>query len=390
DKKEGEQPEKPVVQDKVEEPKTEDKKEVHKKGLPGFKENTFSKIKKDYQAKNPFTKKKKKKVKVSKYRRLKNLKNYLEKAGYTIKDESKISKIIIRIAVFLTFLLTIYVFYTAYWRRDKLVSILPTLFAIWSVVLLIIIALLWVLFYFLVDLRIFRRRLALEEVLPDFLQLTAANINAGMPIDRALWFAVRPRFGILAKEIEEVAKSTLVGEDLQDALIKFTKKFDSVTLKRSVNLLIEGLEAGGKIADIINKIAKDIQDIRIFKKEMAANVTTYVIFISFASIGAAPILFALSKQLLLIIISIMGNITMPQSSSLAFSFDASGINPVDFNIFAIATLTMTAVFSAIIVSIIKKGNVKEGLNYIPSFIITSLLIYTFASFVLGIFIGGMF
>ena len=42
-------------------------------------------------------------------------------------------------------------------------------------------------------------------VLADFLGLTSSNISAGMPIDRALWFAVRPKFGILAREIEEVA-----------------------------------------------------------------------------------------------------------------------------------------------------------------------------------------
>jgi pilus assembly protein TadC len=66
------------------------------------------------------------------------------------------------------------------------------------------ISLLVVFFYF--DYKIYQRTKEIEEVLPEFLQLTSANISAGMTIDRALWFAVRPKFGVLAKEIEEVAK----------------------------------------------------------------------------------------------------------------------------------------------------------------------------------------
>ena len=74
----------------------------------------------------------------------------------------------------------------------------------------------------------------IEENLPDYLEFTSANLRAGMPIDRALWFAVRPRFGVLAKEIEDVAKRTLAGEDLHVALVDFAKKYDSQILLRSV------------------------------------------------------------------------------------------------------------------------------------------------------------
>lgn len=359
--------------------------------LPTFKQSTFSKIKQDYKIKNPFIKKKVIKKKISKYKRLKNLKSYLEKAGFSITDETKISRTITKIAILVSFILTLYVFYAAYFRGEKLFALFPTILAIWTVVLFLVRMILWAIFYFVVDLKIFKRRLALEEVLPDFLMLTSSNINAGMPIDQALWFAVRPRFGILAKEIEEVAKTTLVGDDLKDALITFTKKYDSLVLKRSINLLLVGIESGGRVAVIINKIALDIQNSRSFKKEMAASVTTYVIFISFATVAAAPFLFALSNQLLAVIIKIMGGISTDNSGSgPGFTFDASAISLADFNIFAMATLTMTSIFSAMIISIIKKGNIKEGLNYIPSFVVTSLILYLIASKILSFFLGGLF
>jgi len=59
---------------------------------------------------------------------------------------------------------------------------------------------------------------------------------------RALWYAVRPRFGVLAREIEIVAKQTMSGEELDKALIRFFKKilFFNTWKDRSICLL-EGL-----------------------------------------------------------------------------------------------------------------------------------------------------
>lgn len=252
----------------------------------------------------------------------------------------------------------------------------------------------WGIFYFVIDFKIYNRRKEVEEVLPDFLQLASANLNAGMPIDQALWFAVRPRFGILAKEIEEVAKSTIVGEDLGPALTKFSNKYDSVMLKRTVNLILEGLEAGGEIGPLLNKISIDIQETRILRKDMAANVTTYVIFISAATLFAAPFLFALSGQLLSIIQNLVSNINIPKEAGggamMSMSFSSTAITMHDFNIFAIATLTVTAFFSAVIISTIKYGNVKDGIKYIPIYIAITVILYLILSKALAYFLGGMF
>src|SRR3989338_1174040 len=100
-----------------------------------------------------------------------------------------------------------------------------------------------------------------------------------MTIDRALWYAVRPRFGVLAKEI-------MGGADLKESLEKFALRYDSTLLKRVVSMINEGIEAGGEIGELLNRIALDIQQQKSMLKEMSANVTTYVIFISFATVVA--------------------------------------------------------------------------------------------------------
>ncbi|MFH1506723.1 MAG: type II secretion system F family protein, partial [archaeon] len=213
----------------------------------------------------------------------------------------------------------------------------------------------WLMIYVFLDLKIFRRKQDVENVLPDFLQLTSANISAGMPIDKALWMAIRPQFGVLSKEIQEVAKATMAGESLEKALHTFTHRYQSPILTRAMNLLLEGLDAGGEMADLLNKIAIDIQEIRLMRKEMSADVMTYVLFITVATVLVAPFLFGLSTQLLIIVQSIISNLDLGSgaaSGGSLFSFNLSEetIKLSDFRIFCVTMLSISSFFAAMIIS----------------------------------------
>lgn len=319
------------------------------------------------------------------------LRFYLEKAGLVINPEL-LSKNLFNVCVFINLIISAFLIYHfSITLGISWTTILFSITALWILVFIVMLFILWVLFYIVVDLRIFKRKVNIEDVLPDYLQLTASNIKAGMTIDRALWYAVRPRFGVLANEIEMVAKETMRGEDLKAALLKFADKYDSMLLKRSINLLIEGIEAGGEIGDLLNKIAINIQENKIMKKEMAASVTTYVIFISFATIAAAPVLFALSGVLIKVITNLgagLGDSTGAASSAgFALSFSGTGIKYSDFKIFAIVSLIITSFFSAVIIATIKKGSAKLGLKFIPIFIIITTTLFLIADKVLEKLVG---
>ncbi len=311
--------------------------------------------------------------------RRQKLKSYLERAGiYT--EPKNLSRKIFNTAIAINLILSgylIYHFSTNFGITWGTVA--ASMAALWILVFMLLILALWTVYYFTLDLRIFKRKVMIEDVFPDYLQLTAANIKAGMTVDKALWYAVRPRFGVLAKEIEEVAKETMSGMDLKEALQKFSAKYDSMTLKRSISLIIEGLESGGEIGDLLNKISSNIQEQKIMFKEMSANVTTYSIFITFASIIAAPFLFALSGSLIGVIRGISGVLggvnTAVAGSGLPLTFGSVGITPGDFKVFAIFSLVIGSSFSAMLVSTIKKGNIKSGVKYIPVFVAVSVSLY---------------
>ena len=323
--------------------------------------------------------------------RRKKLSFYLEKAGLSL-DPKWLSKNIFNLCVLINLVISAFLMYHfSVTFGITWTTILLSIAAIWVLAFILMLFLFWILFYVIVDLKIFKRKVDIEDVLPDYLQLTASNIKSGMTIDRALWYAVRPRFGVLAKEIETVAKDTMKGEDLKMALQKFADKYESVLLKRTISLLIEGLDAGGEIGDLLNKIAENIQENKIMRREMAANVTTYVIFISFATVAAAPVLFALSGVLIKVVSSLGGSLggiaSASSSAGIGISFSGAGIQYSDFRVFAIVSLLITSFFSSVIIATIKKGSAKNGFKYIPIFAVITVSLFFIADKILGKLMG---
>ena len=169
--------------------------------LPKF--NIFDYIrgekKEKKQGKIEYFKKQREKIQEKKaltQERKQKLRFYLEKASLGI-DPDTISKKIFNICVIINLIISallIYHFSTTYgitWT-----TILASIAALWILVFVVLLFILWALFYLTVDLKIFKRKTDIEEVLPDYLQLTASNINAGMTIDKSWWYAVRPKFGV--------------------------------------------------------------------------------------------------------------------------------------------------------------------------------------------------
>lgn len=316
---------------------------------------------------------------------------FLEKSGND-NTPKEYNMEIIRISIIITLVLSIGAVIYSLFQNHPILFTLFALFLSLTIGFAVIYLISLLIAFFYLDIKMYQRTKEIEKVLPDFLQLAAANISAGMPIDRALWFAVKPRFGVLAKEVEEIAKSTIAGDDLEEALIKFTKKYDSKILKESMNLIVAGIRSGGELADLLGKISSNIQKTNIMKKEISASVMTYVIFISVASMIAAPVLFALSTQLLSVVRTITSSINLDSSANSGFnmSFSSEGISTADFGLFAMTLVAITNIFSVMIISVIQKGDAKAGLKNIPFAVIVAILLYYGSSTLLGNLLGSIF
>lgn len=245
--------------------------------------------------------------------------------------------------------------------------------------------------YVYMDIRIFNRTRKMEEILPDFLEVVSSNLKGGMSFEKSLWMAINQKFGILSNEIALAAKKVMTGQDVDIALTEFSLKYDSPMLKRSMNLIISQIQSGGEISAIIDRVVTDLKKTKTLKEEMSASVLTYMIFIAAIVIVISPVLFALSYALLNVIQSVtallgasMGN----SNASMPISFSDVAIDPEKFIFpFSFVAISITAIGSSMIVSIIEKGNVKGGLKYIPMFLVSSLVIYWIAIKIMTVLSG---
>jgi pilus assembly protein TadC len=246
------------------------------------------------------------------------------------------------------------------------------LFGIAIIIMLII--------YTTLDLMIYNRTKTIENVLEDFLNLVSENLKGGMSLDRALWQAIKPEFGILSKEIQITSKRVATGVPVETALEEFSRKYDSPMVRRSFGLVLEGVKSGSELSSIIDKVVDNIRETKLLKKDMVATNTTYVIFIAMIVLVIAPALFALSHQLLIILTSFSSNMGPAFETSNAqfpLKIQEIAIELDDFVLFSRLAISTVALFSSMIIALITRGTIKSGLKYIPLFLILSLLSHHF-------------
>jgi flagellar protein FlaJ len=234
-----------------------------------------------------------------------------------------------------------------------------------------------------------RRTRFVENILPDALQLMAANSRAGYIPSRALLLSARKEFGPLADAIKNVGKDIATGESMEDSLERITKYIRSELLGRTVKLINEGIRSGGQFASLMEENADDIRRVQGIKNEMRANVMMYTIFIAFAGCVGAPVLYALSGFLIGTISDLGRSISIPASSSVKTPFMKFGgldLSPEFLLLFSVFAMIITTVGGSIIVGLISSGKEKNGIKYIPIFVTLAFLIF----FMAQMFVAGMF
>jgi len=277
--------------------------------------------------------------------------------------------------------------------------IIPNLFYLFYLPLFFgLVGLFFLIFYFFLMYSSKQRTKEIERNLPDALQLIAANIRAGLTPDKALFLSARPEFGVLSEEIMYIGEEALAGKPIDEALIDFSKRADSEVLKRSVELIVQGMNAGGELASLLEKTADDIKMSEVTQEEIQANIGAYVVFLMMAVLLASPVLYAVSINFVGFSVSIKSNIDInsfknqaPMGGMSGFPTVSSG-SSVDLEVlrlFSIINLAISAVFGAIVVGVLKYGEEAEGIRSIPLFLVIALGLFFLSLHVLSGFLSNI-
>lgn len=245
-------------------------------------------------------------------------------------------------------------------------------------------------FYLMIYFKAEDRTRRVEDVLPDALQLIAANIRAGMTPYQALNRAARKEFGPLEDEIKSTTSRALGVESFPKLLLDISTRIKSELLERAMELFTTAIRSGGHLVKLLEELAKDAEETRGLKKELVTSTKTYIAFIMFTIIIGAPLLLAISIQFIDVITGMQSKTDMSQAGfGMGFLAGEVGIT-ADFMIkISIVMLLITSLLAAILLGTIVEGKPKYGFKYAPIIIIGSLVVFAVSRYIIGNFFGGL-
>jgi pilus assembly protein TadC len=271
--------------------------------------------------------------------------------------------------------------------RASMVGLFVFLFWVVGGIILSAVLIAGVAFY--LNMQIYNREKDIELHLPEYLVLVSSNLRGGLSFEKALWNAIKPEYGVLSDEMNIVSKKVLTGSDLSEALTEFSEKYDSPSVKRTIDLILGEIQSGGQIAKVLDQTIDSLRKTKLIKEEMVANTLMFTIFIAAIVVVISPLLFALAYNLLSILINVSAQIAPSISTAgnvLPFKLKEITLSKDDFKMFSVAALSIISIASAMIMSMIQKGDYKGGIKYIPFFLAMSIAIYfVFATLLSGVF-----
>lgn len=128
-----------------------------------------------------------------------------------------------------------------------------------------------------------RKIYKIDTIFPDFVRDLAESRRAGMTFTKAILFASKGNYGILTPEIQKISQQVSWGSSVTDALISFSERVNTRSIKRTISLIIEASKSGGNVADVLDVAAKDAREIKMLEAERKANMASYVVVIYVAA-----------------------------------------------------------------------------------------------------------
>ena len=233
----------------------------------------------------------------------------------------------------------------------------------------------------------------IESIFPDFLQLMASNLRAGMTVDRAILMSSRPEFYPLDKEIMIVGKDIATGKTLENSLLDMTKRIKSNKIEKTIFIIISGIRAGGNLSVLLEETSRNMRKREFVEKRASSNVLMYVIFVFVAAAIGAPVLFSLSTLLVQTLINTISGMQGMEStvanSNTLFTFSEVNISLDFIKYFSIIFIIMTDILASLILGLVGKGEEREGVKYIIPMTLISLTLFFALRYLLAGFVVNL-
>jgi tight adherence protein C len=133
--------------------------------------------------------------------------------------------------------------------------------------------------FFALNRAIDARKAAIQKTLPEFLDMVATTVQAGLALNQALGYAVEAAPGPLGEEITEALAEIRLGRARADALRAAADRTNQPDFRNAMRAMTQAERLGSNIAEMLTDLAQDARHRRLMLiEEMAAKLPVKMVF----------------------------------------------------------------------------------------------------------------
>jgi flagellar protein FlaJ len=215
-----------------------------------------------------------------------------------------------------------------------------------------------------------RRAEELERVLPDALRQMASTLRAGVSIDAALEDISNSNYGELSKEFTRVVNEVSRGRTLESALLALARRSNAPLYDRAFHLIVEGIERGAALANVLDSVANDAKEIGVIQRERKTTTMQPIMFLFAVALFAAPFIIGITVG--------VGSIQVGAAGSAG----NTGLPP-EIKTIAMMYVMIQGFVCGLAVGVIRFGKMTKGISYSIMFLIAGLIVFTLAGTMAG-------
>ncbi|WP_206205859.1 type II secretion system F family protein [Thermococcus sp. Bubb.Bath] len=195
--------------------------------------------------------------------------------------------------------------------------------------------------------RISKRLEDMEKNLPDAFFYLASSLRAGISFSEAMEDLTTAKFGALTDEFKRAVNEIKKGRSTIEALkVLALRNKKSPVLYRSLMIIIEALERGAPMSDVLVYVANDVREILRIRQERKASTGMQMMFFIITSGFIGPAIIGIVGKLMGQMITGAGAAQIPTILNILLAF-----------------VVIQAIISGLGIGVIREGKFSAGMKY---------------------------
>ncbi len=212
-----------------------------------------------------------------------------------------------------------------------------------------------------------KRKAQIEDSLPDALHHMAVAVRTGLVLESVIQEISEAEYGPLSEEFARITLEIRKGRPLKEALLAFAKRTRSKDVQRIMRLVLEGVEAGGPIADVLDEVSDNMRAIKMIKRERKSATSQQISFLAMASLFAGPFVMGVVGGLP----NVMEVVAGGMAGDLPLEEIKGVVRALTFYVFA------QAVAAGMMMGVTMYGDFKKGFKFSIPMGIFAIVVYSF-------------